>query len=176
MYLTYYHKVKYDIIIKQLSLPLTPWWHTTIIVDTYIQKDVEPVLSLVPRVKAFALPRLSKRATSKAPRWWVYTISPLWPSITTTNWETYINIPWDVPVALFLTICLSLRSSNTSKPKRTVTPFMYNVPHCLSANYGNSAWMQSQRYKFMSKAQNNNNAFLLLSESKLNQQVRTAGW
>ena len=36
----------------------------------------------------------------------------------------YIIHPRGVPVALFLTNSLNLRSSNTSKPKRTVTPFM----------------------------------------------------
>ena len=40
----------------------------------------------------------------------------------------YIYTPQGVPVALFLTDSLKLRSSNTSKPKRTVTPFMYMCP------------------------------------------------
>ena len=34
----------------------------------YNKENVEPVLSLVPLVKAFALPGLSKLATLKAPR------------------------------------------------------------------------------------------------------------
>ena len=36
-------------------------------VNTY-EKNVEPILSLVPRVEALASPNLSKRATPKAPR------------------------------------------------------------------------------------------------------------
>ena len=40
-------------------------------------KNVEPVLLLVPRVEAFALPCLSKRATLKAPRMCIYNSIPL---------------------------------------------------------------------------------------------------
>ena len=36
--------------------------------NVYIQKSVESVLLLVPRIEALALPDKSKRATSKAPR------------------------------------------------------------------------------------------------------------
>ena len=45
-------------------------------VNTY-EKNVEPILSLVPRVEALASPNLSKRATPKAPRQCTYIESTL---------------------------------------------------------------------------------------------------
>lgn len=44
-------------------MPTTPQLAVTIFILCIYRKNVEPVLSLVPRVKAFALPRMSKRAT-----------------------------------------------------------------------------------------------------------------
>ena len=40
-----------------------------------IQKNVEPRLSLVPRIEVFALPELSKQATSKALRYAIYKLT-----------------------------------------------------------------------------------------------------
>lgn len=62
-------------------MPTTPQLAVTIFILCIYIKNVEPVLSLVPRVKAFALPRMSKRATLKAPRRCVYNSSSLPTSI-----------------------------------------------------------------------------------------------
>ena len=43
-------------------------WEIVIMIAIHTNKNVEPVLSLAPLVKAFALPCSSKRATPKAPR------------------------------------------------------------------------------------------------------------
>ena len=104
-------------------------------------------LSLVPRVEAFALPCQPKRATLKAPRKCIYR---LFHKIQSTHRNghsilkgMYIIHPRGVPVALFLTNSLNLRSSNTSKPKRTVTPFMYM---CLPKHPTHKGFQQGLDY------------------------------
>ena len=61
-------------------------------------------MMLVPRIKAFALPRLSKRATLKAPRMMYIIIPPeAVDRIRTRANEDLQYIPRGVTVALFLT-------------------------------------------------------------------------
>ena len=113
----------------------------------YTKKKRGASLSLVPRVEAFALPYQSKRATLKAPRKCIYR---LFHKIQSTHRNghsilkgMYIIHPRGVPVALFLTNSLNLRSSNTSKPKRTVTPFMYM---CLPKHPTHKGFQQGLDY------------------------------
>ena len=82
-------------------------------------------LSLASRVKALELPDLSKRATPKAPRY-IYSQHTRTTSHNIGLQEMFgmqcIYTPQGVLVALFLTKSLNFPGSNTSKPKRTVTP------------------------------------------------------
>ena len=87
------------------------------ILEKHIRFKAWSQLLLVSRVKAFALPGKSKRATPKAPR----QCSSYTPSIFM---DTVIIIHLIGRSRCFVfDLPLKLRSSNTPKPKRTVTPF-----------------------------------------------------
>ncbi len=85
------------------------------------RENVEPVLLLVPRVKAFALPGLSKRATLKAPRKCKYTVTLNRPQTTESRskpMKAVYNTPYEAfCIALFLTtrrVCEVLTRQNQS--------------------------------------------------------------
>ena len=72
--------------------------------QTQTKKERGASLMLVPRIQAFALPRLSKRATLKAPRMMYIIIPPeAVDRIRTRANEDLQYIPRGVTVALFLT-------------------------------------------------------------------------
>ena len=79
---------------------------------------MEPVLSLVPRVKAFALPRMSKRATLKAPRRCVYNSSSLPTSICSKPKRAVYNTPCRAsPLLCSWQLNWNLRDSRIVKTK-----------------------------------------------------------
>ena len=92
-------------------------WHTN-------AKNVEPVLSLVPRLLAFALPDESKRATLKAPRMCIYMIAIHQPycqhRCIKPMTAVYIIHPMKRPRCLVFDSSLKLRSSQASKLKREI--------------------------------------------------------
>ena len=98
-------------------------------------KNVEPVLSPVPRVEAFACP-VCRNEQRRKPHAECYSNHPYGYTdgcLATRVYTQYglsINIPRGVFVALFLTNCLKLRSSNTSKPRRPENAYVHDVrPH-----------------------------------------------
>ena len=105
-------------------MPIAPSWR--LIKDNRLHtntKNVEPVLLLVPRVEAFALPCLSKRATLKAPRMCIYNSIPLisWhANVKRKNGRNGYNTPMRRPRCFVFDKHLNVRSSNTSKPKRKI--------------------------------------------------------
>ena len=95
----------------------------------HIHKKRGASLSLVPRVKAFALPGLSKRATPKAPRRWLYIDILIISGIATQRTQGAYSTPHrGVPVALFLTIhrvCEVLTRQNQSVQLRLLCICVY---------------------------------------------------
>lgn len=96
----------------------------------YTIRNVEPVLSLVPLVKAFALPGLSKRATPKAPRLCTYIDSTI--DNERQNRSKPMRAVYNTPHEAFPLLCSWQLCSNcqiltASKPKRTVTPLCIYV-------------------------------------------------
>ena len=95
----------------------------------YTKKKRGASPSLVPRVEAFALPYKSKRATLKAPRKCIYNHPTRYnPSIEmdTASWKECIQYTQGAfPLLCSWLIVELCENSTQSKPKRTVTPFMY---------------------------------------------------
>ena len=91
----------------------------------YIRENVEPFLSLVSRVKAFALPLLAETSNDQSPTpMWLYR-SPSW--LRTQKCPKPMRAVYNTPHEASSLLCFwqeveSLRSSNTSKPKRQITP------------------------------------------------------
>ena len=71
-----------------------------------------------------------------------------------------IYTPQGVPVALFLTKSLNFPGSNTSKPKRTVTPFYVYVPHPCFPHKGLPARVGAANVQ--NKLNNKNNKWYFL--------------
>ena len=108
-------------------------------ISSHIEKRTwSQLLSLVPRCKAFALPIKSKRATRISPTKGIYTMMladdwvQLWLYIIN---EAYIciHLTRGVPVALFLTDCLKLRSSWIVKTKASRKRLFQYVLSCPPA-------------------------------------------
>ena len=94
------------------------------------KKNVEPSLLPVPRCKGLRIARIVETSNAESPTLMLIII----PSLLFRSEERketpglYINIARGVPVALFLTIRMKLRSSYIVKTKASVTPF----PICAS--------------------------------------------
>lgn len=99
----------------------------------YIRKNVEPFLSLVSRVKAFALPLLAETSNDQSPTpMWLYR-SPSW--LRTQKCPKPMRAVYNTPHEASSLLCFwqeveSLRSSNTSKPKRQITPVVCMPSAC----------------------------------------------
>ena len=97
---------------------------------THTQKrNVEPVRHSFHCVRLLALPDKSKRATLKAPRKCIYNYPTRYnPSIEmdTASWKECIQYTQGAfPLLCSWLIVELCENSTQSKPKRTVTPFMY---------------------------------------------------
>ena len=107
----------------------------------YIRKNVEPFLSLVSRVKAFALPLLAETSNDQSPTpMWIYR-SPSW--LRTQKCPKPMRAVYNTPHEASSLLCFwqeveSLRSSNTSKPKRQITPVV-----CMSSCLPTTKWCYS---------------------------------
>ena len=99
---------------------------------TYTKKTWSQSLSLASRSKGPGIARLVETSNAESPTMIYIANNPERLSHNILLWKMFrmqcIYTPQGVPVALFLTSQLKLRSSRTSKPKRTVTPFYVYVP------------------------------------------------